>query len=590
MRLIVDIGDSTLRKQVRYTLSQVESILGYDLVDSDEGSSDRLPDDALVVVADSDKIQNWIDSGPRGTKILLKIESALWSMPQSTLRESVIRSVDLEQGATNVFFRSQPTQSGRVFRSGIVVDEFDQICAGFVDTQLIGVRTFLFDFDILFVIFFFISHSEERFPTAKDRYDRPKYDGSTASILLAQNPAPVDGWLKTIESAILENHVTSTYVMAKKEEWPGGACGAVFLTHDLDHIEYPNWRMLAGLMATKLIRRNQALSWKALYRQFLHWGKRRSSLKELNELLEIEASSQFVSTFFFLGGRVTRLNGPSYRIEGRKSRAIMKAICLSRGEIGIHGSFSAAISSSHFLKELAVLRAAAPGRVTGNRMHYLRYLPPFATAILEAGGMAYDSSIGFSDRIGRRAGIGFPYEPYNWNEERAASYLELPIMIMDSALVGNEWANRADIAQEVDNLVSSLLAHSQLVSLLWHFPRAGIEAKWNFMGIYSRLLETCKANGVWSGTGSSLTEWWKARSQTKVSVSLEHSGISIEARTGTLGITNLSLVLFVGRGLDVAIPACIRCCKNLTQKHYHVQLPSIGPHTTRILEYSWRDA
>ena len=73
------------------------------------------------------------------------------------------------------------------------------------------------------------------------------------------------------------------------------------------------------------------------------------------------------------------------------------------GEVGLHGSFAAADDPAALAAELASLRAEA-GPVEGVRFHYLRFRYHETVRALERAGVAYDSSLAFSEAPGLRRG------------------------------------------------------------------------------------------------------------------------------------------------------------------------------------------
>src|SRR5581483_11263519 len=79
-------------------------------------------------------------------------------------------------------------------------------------------------------------------------------------------------------------------------------------------------------------------------------------------------------------------------------------------------------------EELDKIRAITGVQEIGVRMHWL-YFNESSPALLESAGASYDSSIGFNETVGYRAGTSQAYKPLN-----AAKLLELPVEVMDTAL------------------------------------------------------------------------------------------------------------------------------------------------------------
>lgn len=104
-------------------------------------------------------------------------------------------------------------------------------------------------------------------------------------------------------------------------------------------------------------------------------------------------------------------------------------------EIAYHPSYNAYDDFDMFNMELQLLRKASPEKITHIRTHFLR-LDFNATFNISANNIiAVDSSLGHPDNIGFRCGTGFSYFLYDFVNEKQSTIKELPLIIMDSALL-----------------------------------------------------------------------------------------------------------------------------------------------------------
>jgi hypothetical protein len=83
---------------------------------------------------------------------------------------------------------------------------------------------------------------------------------------------------------------------------------------------------------------------------------------------------------------------------------------------------------------------------------------------LESAGAAYDCSLGWSNVMGYRAGACFAFPLYNFAEERASRFLEIPLVMMEQCLC---------VEHEPYAAANALLDSSRKygwggVSVLWH--------------------------------------------------------------------------------------------------------------------------
>ncbi len=96
-------------------------------------------------------------------------------------------------------------------------------------------------------------------------------------------------------------------------------------------------------------------------------------------------------------------------------------------EVGLHG-IDAWLDSSKGREELEEIRRLTGASEIGVRMHWLYYDQQSPVA-LEKAGAAYDSTIGYNETVGYRAGTTQAYKPLE-----ATRLLELPLHVMDTAL------------------------------------------------------------------------------------------------------------------------------------------------------------
>lgn len=96
--------------------------------------------------------------------------------------------------------------------------------------------------------------------------------------------------------------------------------------------------------------------------------------------------------------------------------------------LALHGSPQSAFDPLVLAEELANLRDLG-FNPTGFRTHYLHFNYQQSFPFLEEAGIKYDStSLGYWEHIGFRAGISFPFYPFNIAENRPFRVLEIPLL------------------------------------------------------------------------------------------------------------------------------------------------------------------
>src|SRR5205814_8142028 len=138
------------------------------------------------------------------------------------------------------------------------------------------------------------------------------------------------------------------------------------------------------------------------------------------------------------------------------------------------------------LDELARINGANGESKTGIRIHWLLRdaNTPYA---LERAGYAYDSSFGYNETIGYRAGSSQVFRPLG-----AETLLELPLHIQDGALfypqkLGLSETEAWELCQGV---IDRTQEHGGIVTVLWHDRSHGPERFWG--EFYAKLVEDLK--------------------------------------------------------------------------------------------------
>ena len=177
-------------------------------------------------------------------------------------------------------------------------------------------------------------------------------------------------------------------------------------------------------------------------------------------------------------------------------------------EVGVHG-IDAWHSVEKGRQERRQVATTAGDSVSGIRMHWL-LRDENTCAVLEKAGFAYDSTNGYNEVPGYRAGTSQVFRPLN-----ARELLELPMHIQDGALF---FQKRAGLSEtEAWERCQSFILNSRrfggVLTLLWHDRSFGPERFWG--DFYVRLVERLKALPVWFATGSQMTSWFRLRRSVK---------------------------------------------------------------------------
>jgi len=173
-----------------------------------------------------------------------------------------------------------------------------------------------------------------------------------------------------------------------------------------------------------------------------------------------------------MGGHRHPADGPSPERYDELRGQLVETLQACDAEVGLHGSYTAAEDPSQLAREAECVRDLA-GNVTGHRFHYLRLDPHRNLPVLDRLGFEYDSTLGYPDQPGFRAGIAQPFRPWDFEAERPLDLIEIPLAVMDATLA-EEWYLGLSLAQAERRLLD-LLDWAQEngggFSVLWHPDR-----------------------------------------------------------------------------------------------------------------------
>ncbi|HEX5824546.1 MAG TPA: polysaccharide deacetylase family protein, partial [Candidatus Limnocylindrales bacterium] len=179
------------------------------------------------------------------------------------------------------------------------------------------------------------------------------------------------------------------------------------------------------------------------------------------------------STFYFLAGNEPGEHDFRYRISDPRVLGLLRQVHDRGHEVGLHASYDSYLSPVRIAFEFDALvqacRAAGFDQATwGVRQHYLRFRNPETWAGHEAAGFEHDSTLGYADAVGFRAGTCREYPLFDVQGRRPLALRERPLIVMDATLLGyNALALDAATARAVE-IVDACRRHGGDAVVLYH--------------------------------------------------------------------------------------------------------------------------
>jgi hypothetical protein len=282
----------------------------------------------------------------------------------------------------------------------------------------------------------------------------------------------------------------------------GGARFAVALTHDVDAPWKWTRKGLKGAAArAKSDLKNRRLrpglrELRGLAGAAVHKARGTDPYWSFDRILEDERRSAASSTFFLLADHAHEFDGGAAEEYERLRPRLVETLQDANAEVGLHGSYSAAGDAQRIVDEKERLERLS-GPVQGQRYHYLRVDPHGNLGSLEAAGFAYDSSLGFADAVGFRAGIAHPFRPWDFERDAPHDLIEVPLAAMDVTLSAERYLNLSvdEAGAQLRALLDWAERYGGGFAVLWHPEQydSALLPGWDVL--YRRLMDDVRARG-----------------------------------------------------------------------------------------------
>lgn len=352
---------------------------------------------------------------------------------------------------------------------------------------------------------------------------------SEIRTLLTTGQPAVNAGIPTLELhiALLRNLILASGVtLVEIPPVPDGYQFIACLTHDVDHPSIRRhkfdhtilgflYRAVLGSLVSVLRGRRRVRSllsnwWAALKLPLVQLGLAQDFWSKFDRYPKLEGgihSSFFVIPFKNTPGRAEMGPAPKHRASRYGASDIVGQIQALRSagcEIGLHG-IDAWIDSSKGIEEIEHIRQITGVKAVGVRMHWL-YQNEQSPVKLEKAGADYDSTVGYNQTIGYRAGTTQSYKPLE-----TTHLLELPLNIMDTALFFPTYLNLSpnEARKQVGSIVENAVRFGGSVTVNWHDRSIAPERLWD--DFYVQLVADLKGRGAWFSTASHAVSWFRKR-------------------------------------------------------------------------------
>jgi hypothetical protein len=307
---------------------------------------------------------------------------------------------------------------------------------------------------------------------------------------------------------------------------PEGHAFTVCLTHDVDHPSLRSHfcdRTMFGFLYRSIVGslvsvcrgrkplRTLGRNWVATgMLPLVHLRLAKDPWCEFDRYLAIESGRN--STFFVLPrkgypGRTDTGSAPSSRACRYELADIvpqLKRIIAAGSEVGLHG-IDAWLDAEDGRGERDRVAQTLDAPELGVRMHWL-YFDGNSPAVLDQAGFTYDSTVGYNETVGYRAGTTQVYRPLG-----AENLLELPLHVMDTAMFYPDYLDLGEdeAGRLVDRMMDNAALFGGVLTVNWHDRSIAPERLWE--EFYGEMLRKLKFRRAWFPTASQAVAWFRKR-------------------------------------------------------------------------------
>ena len=197
---------------------------------------------------------------------------------------------------------------------------------------------------------------------------------------------------------------------------------------------------------------------------------------------------------------------------GRRQRIadVMRALANDGFDVGLHGSYGAALRPGALAVEREALERATGLEVTTTRQHLLHWDVRRTPRLQHEAGLRVDSSLGFNRNVGFRAGTSLPFRHFDVAARERLALLEIPLVAQDASLL-DTWGLELGLEHAVGlvtELLDSAASLGTAATLVFH-PDKLVRPDWR--ALYEQTLDHAAARGAWLTSLEQLATWWRGR-------------------------------------------------------------------------------
>lgn len=321
--------------------------------------------------------------------------------------------------------------------------------------------------DIFGSCFFMLTRYEEVAKGDRDEHDRFPTDASLAKL---------EGF---VERPIVNEYVEILWVCLK-QLWPSLRRREreyrLCLSHDVDQtlcvVAKPPKQVGKRILGDLVVRRDPSLAYQSA-RAALIRDPKCDPCNTFDLMMDVSEKCGTASAFYFMTDLGDSPYDGRYDIDHPWTRKLIRRIVERGHTIGFHPTYGSYLMPERLRSEFQRLRRAADEEGArqdswGGRQHFLRWQNPATWQHWEDAGIDFDSTVGFADAIGFRAGCCYEYPVFNLGSRMQLRLTEKPLIFMEVAVLSGDGSEREYVFETAMRINEICRKFKGDFTLLWH--------------------------------------------------------------------------------------------------------------------------
>ncbi|MBD3298140.1 MAG: hypothetical protein GF341_05750 [candidate division Zixibacteria bacterium] len=362
--------------------------------------------------------------------------------------------------------------------------------------------------DVVAAAFFHVSRLEELARTERDRHGR--YQASNSWLIRAG----------LIERPVVHDyaHAIATALGLQKRPgsmWPDDQPFAVALTHDIDRLRmHGEWQHELRHLSGQLLRGSGLglIGRQLASRRRTERGQQTDPYETIDLLARQHQEHGFSATFYWIAAEPSALDS-DYVVSHDDTAKLIRSLQDDGFETALHGSYNSYLSTDMLAAEREILSRVVHTSVKSTRQHYLRFAAARTWRAQCDAGLKTDSSLGFAERAGFRAGLAVPFQPWSFADNRPYDLWEVPLVLMDVTLKEYMHFDIDDAIEKSRKIIETLQAYGAGAAILWHNSSLN-ELDWRgWDRVYDDWLGNIRRLDGWGTSVGQMVDAWQRHTE-----------------------------------------------------------------------------